>query len=135
MTVMADETHQAAGRLQIANAGASAAANSALPWRAFSDAPGVEYKVLRRHATAGGLTLLLRFAPGADYPAHGHPAGEEYLILEGSLEDGGRTYRAGDYVYHPPGSAHRPASPEGSTLLVLLPAAIERVQPLARGAA
>jgi quercetin dioxygenase-like cupin family protein len=123
MTAMADETHPAAGRLQVALPVASAA----IPWRAFADAPGVEYKVLRRHATAGGLTLLLRFAPGADYPAHRHPAGEEYFVLEGSLEDGGRTYRTGDYVYYPPGSAHRPASREGSTLLVLLPAAIERI--------
>ena len=120
MTGMADATGPAAaGFLHIAA--------SAVPWRPFPDAPGVDYKVLRRHATTGGLTLLLRFAPGAAYPAHRHPAGEEYLVLTGSLEDGGRTYRAGDYVYHPPGSAHRPASREGATLLVLLPAGIERV--------
>ena len=116
---MTDATGPAAGRLHIAA--------DAVPWRPFADATGVEYKVLRRHASAGGLTLLLRFAPGAAYHAHRHPAGEEYLVLTGSLEDGGRTYRAGDYVYHPPGSAHRPASREGATLLVLLPAAIERV--------
>ena len=116
---MADPTGPAAGILHIAA--------DAIHWRPFPDAPGVDYKVLRRHATAGGLTLLLRLAPGAAYPAHRHPAGEEYLVLTGSLEDGGRTYHAGDYVYYPPGSAHRPASREGSTLLVLLPAAIERV--------
>ena len=116
---MVDETRPAAGLPQVAS--------TAIPWRAFPDAPGVEYKVLRRHATGGGLTLLLRFAPGANYPAHRHPGGEEYFILEGSLEDGGLTYSAGDYVYYPPGSAHRPASREGSILLVLLPAAIEPV--------
>jgi len=109
----------AASRLHIAT--------DAIPWRAFTDATGVEYKVLRRHAGAGGLTLLLRFAPGTSYHAHRHPAGEEYLVLAGSLEDGGRTYGAGDYVYYPPGSAHLPASREGATLLVLLPAAIERL--------
>jgi quercetin dioxygenase-like cupin family protein len=109
----------AARRLHVATTG--------LSWRAFPDAPGVEYKVLRRHADAGGLTLLLRFAPGASYHAHRHPAGEEYLVLAGALEDGDRTYGAGDYVYYPPGSAHRPASREGATLLVLLPAAIERL--------
>jgi quercetin dioxygenase-like cupin family protein len=114
-----DEALPAAGAFQITSL--------AVPWRAFPDAEGVEYKVLRRHAAAGGLTLLLRFAPGADYPAHRHPAGEEYFVLEGSLEDGARTYRAGDYVYYPPGSAHHPASREGSTLLVVLPAAVERL--------
>lgn len=114
----AEGAERAAGPLRIAT--------DSIPWRPFPDAPLVEYKVLRRHATGGGLTLLLRFAPGAVYHAHRHPAGEEYLVLTGSLEDGGRTYHAGDYVYYPPGSAHRPASREGATLLVLLPAAIER---------
>jgi len=99
-----------------------------LEWRTFPEAEGVEYKLLRRHPEAGGSTLLLRFAPGADYPAHRHPAGEEYFVLSGSLDDGGTTYRSGDYIYYPPGSVHRPASREGCTLLVVLPA---RVEPLA----
>lgn len=96
-----------------------------LEWRSFPEAQGVDYKVLRRHPEAGGSTLLLRFAPGADYPAHRHPAGEEYFVLSGSLDDGGSIYRAGDYIYYPPGSAHRPASREGCTLLVVLPAQVE----------
>jgi quercetin dioxygenase-like cupin family protein len=99
-----------------------------LEWRTFPEAAGVDYKLLRRHPEAGGSTLLLRFAPGADYPTHRHPAGEEYFILSGSLEDGGTTYGAGDYIYYPPGSVHRPSSREGCTLLVVLPA---RVEPLA----
>jgi anti-sigma factor ChrR (cupin superfamily) len=94
-------------------------------WREFPEATGVEYKVLRRHPEHGGSTLLLRFAPGADYPAHRHPAGEEYFVLEGTLADQGGTYRAGDYLYYPPGSIHRPTSPDGCTVLVLLPARVE----------
>jgi anti-sigma factor ChrR (cupin superfamily) len=98
-----------------------------IPWRSFPDVSGVDYKVLRRHPEGGGLTLLLRFAPGADYAAHRHPGGEEYLVLSGTLADGGHTYESGDYVYYPPGSAHRPASRDGCVVLVLLPAAIERI--------
>jgi anti-sigma factor ChrR (cupin superfamily) len=96
-------------------------------WREFPDAPGVEYQVLRHHAERGGISLLLRFAPGAQYPAHRHPEGEEYFVLDGVLEDGGREYGPATFVYQPPGSAHRPRSPSGCTLLVHLPAAIERL--------
>ena len=97
------------------------------PWRAFPDAPGVHYKVLRHHAERRGITLLLQFDPGAVYPTHRHPEGEEYFVLEGSVQDGAHSYGAHTFVYHPPGSAHRPASANGCTLLVNLPAPIERL--------
>lgn len=95
-------------------------------WREFEEAPGVRYKVLRHHEGRRGITLLLRFDAGAHYPAHRHPEGEEYYVLEGALRDGGHTYGAHTYVYQPPGSVHRPASPSGCVLLVHLPAHIER---------
>jgi len=96
----------------------------ATPWKTFPDTR-VDYRVLRRHAgTAGGITLLLRFAPGADYAAHEHPGGEEYYVLEGTLRDGGRDWPAGSYVWHPPGSVHRPSSREGCVVFVHLPAAV-----------
>lgn len=100
---------------------------STLAWRDFDAAPGVRYKVLRHHAGRRGITLLLQFAPGASYPAHRHPEGEEYFVLEGSLEDAGRSYGAQSYVYHPPGSVHRPSSRAGCVLLVSLPSHVERV--------
>jgi len=96
-------------------------------WRAFEDAPGVRYKVLRHHPDRRGITLLLQFEPGAHYPTHRHPEGEEYYVLEGTLVDGAREYGAQTYVYQPPGSVHRPASRTGCTLLVILPAHIERI--------
>ena len=96
-------------------------------WKTFAEAPGVRYKVLRHHAGRRGITLLLQFDAGAVYPAHRHPDGEEYFVLEGNVQDGGRSYGAHTYVYHPPGSTHQPASPSGCTLFVVLPAAIERL--------
>ena len=97
------------------NRGASLFLDAAeLPWR---DSPyaGVRWK-------------KLRFEPRAAYGAHRHPAGEEYLVLEGSLEDGAQTYGAGSYVYHPPGSSHKPSSSEGCLLFVSLPRPIEDLQ-------
>ena len=95
-----------------------------LEWREFKDAPGVSYKTLRKHA-GGGLTILLKFEPGARYHTHRHPGGEEYFILEGELDDLGKTWPTGSYIYHPPKSTHRPSSKTGCVVLVVLPQAIE----------
>src|SRR6185503_15449895 len=97
---------------------------ASLPWR---DTPcaGVRWKKLRFDAATGESAVLLEFAPGATYDAHRHPLGEDYLVLEGSLEDGGKSYGAMTYVHHPAGSAHKPSSKEGCVLFVLLRAPIE----------
>ncbi len=103
--------------------------SEALPWR---DTPyaGVHWKKLAFDARpleqgGGASAVLLRFAPGACYGAHRHPRGEQYLVLEGSLQDGGESYGKGSYVWLPPGSAHRPSSQEGCVLFVTLAAPIE----------
>ena len=98
-----------------------------MEWRNFTDTPGVHYKVLRHHEGRKGITLLLKFDAGTDYPTHRHPLGEEYYVLEGSLEESGVTYGAGTFVHHPPGSVHRPSSKHGCVLLITLPAHIESV--------
>jgi quercetin dioxygenase-like cupin family protein len=100
---------------------------SEMPWRPFDDAPGVAFRVLKTHKPGTGVTLMLRFDAGAAYPAHRHPAGEEYYVLAGELTDGARKYGAGTYVYHPPGSIHAPRSGPGAEILVFLPEGIERV--------
>jgi anti-sigma factor ChrR (cupin superfamily) len=60
-----------------------------------------------------GRTSLIRFAPGTQGPKHGHPYGEEVLILEGSLEDEFGTYGKGTWIRNPVGSSHAPFSNEG----------------------
>lgn len=97
-----------------------------LPWR-NTPYEGVRWKKLRFDAETGRSAVLLRFDPGTSYGAHRHPGGEEYYVLEGSLEDGGGTWSAGTYVHHPPGSVHRPSSRQGCLLLVVLPQPIEPV--------
>lgn len=95
-----------------------------LPWR---DTPcaGVQWKKLHFDAATGESAVLLRFAPGASYDAHRHPLGEQYLVLEGTLDDGGRSYGPLTYVRHAAGSSHRPHSKEGALVFVLLPRPIE----------
>lgn len=96
----------------------------ALPWRATPCA-GVEWKKLYFDAASGESAVLLKFAPGAVYDAHRHPQGEQYLVLEGDLEDGGRRYGAMTYVRHAPDSAHAPRSTNGALVFVTLQQPIE----------
>lgn len=100
---------------------------AALAWRE-SPWPGVRWKKLFFDPESGESAVLLSFAPGASYGAHRHPAGEQYLVLEGELEDGGARYGRGAYVRHPAGSAHKPASRTGCLLFVTLPRPIEELE-------
>ncbi len=97
-----------------------------IPWRA-SPHSGVEWKKLHFDPATGESAVLLRFAPGASYGAHIHPGGEEYLVLEGELEDGGKSRGPGTYVRHPPGSRHCPRSATGCVVFVRLPRPIEEL--------
>ena len=98
-----------------------------MPWRPFAEAPGVGFRVLKTNRPGTGVTLMLRFEPGSQYPAHRHPSGEEYWVVEGRLEDGPRSYGAGTYVWHPPGSVHAPRSRDGAVVLIVLPEGIELI--------
>jgi anti-sigma factor ChrR (cupin superfamily) len=97
-----------------------------LPWRE-TPYSGVLWKKLYFEPESGHSAVLLKFEAGASYGAHLHPEGEEYLVLEGTLDDGGRTYGPGTYVHHPPGSVHAPTSEDGCLLFVRLPRPIEMV--------
>lgn len=66
------------------------------------DTRGISVKVLRMDLTTGRApNFLLRFEPGANYPYHNHPAGEELFVLSGSCLIEGTMLEAGDYhIYH-----------------------------------
>lgn len=74
--------------------------------------------VMPLHAFGSEQVALVRWAPGTGFQPHGHPGGEEILVLEGVLEDGEGTYRQGTWLRNPPGSQHRPWSRTGCTILV-----------------
>lgn len=91
-----------------------------LPWLP-SPMPGVERRMLERVAAESGrATSLVRYAPGTSFPMHGHPRGEEILVLSGTFSDGSGDYPGGSYLRNPPGSQHAPFSTEGCVLFVKL---------------
>jgi anti-sigma factor ChrR (cupin superfamily) len=94
------------------------------PWRE-TPYEGVSFKKLHFDRETRRSAVLVKFEPGSAYGAHRHPAGEEYYVLEGTLQDGGRSWGAGSYVLHPPGSAHRPTSKEGCVVFISLPEPVE----------
>jgi anti-sigma factor ChrR (cupin superfamily) len=90
-----------------------------LPWEP-SPAPGVERRYLVRDEALGLVTSVVRYAPGASFPAHAHPGGEEIFVLEGTFADEHGVYPAGTYLRNPPGSRHHPYSPDGCVIFVKL---------------
>jgi quercetin dioxygenase-like cupin family protein len=87
--------------------------------------PGVWVRPLRRNAETGESTALVRFDPGARFPAHNHPAGEEVFVLEGDVLIGPDRLTAGDYLYTPPDGKHAASSQGGCIFLVTLPKPVE----------
>ena len=69
---------------------------------------------------AGQVTSIVRYAPGAQFPAHDHPDGEEILVLEGTFSDEHGDWPAGTYLLNPEGFRHAPFSKEGCLLFVKL---------------
>lgn len=89
---------------------------------------GIFAKVLRFDETAQRPpTFLLKFEPGASYPNHNHPAGEEIFVLEGEVRFGPDQLNAGDYLYTAPGNTHSAFSKTGCVMLFVVP---EKVQVL-----
>ncbi len=80
-------------------------------------APGVQLKVL--HDDGRTRSFLLRMAPGARLPAHGHAAEEACVVLEGSAQLGDIEVRAGDFHLALPGSVHGELTSRTGALLFL----------------
>jgi len=74
--------------------------------------------MLPLHAHGRERVRLARYAPGAKYPHHDHPDGEEILVLDGMLIDEHGTYGPGSWHRSPPGSEHAPWSKDGCLLYV-----------------
>lgn len=86
-----------------------------------SPLPGVTRRMLDRVGDeVARATSIVRYAAGSRFDAHGHPGGEEILVLDGVFSDEHGDYPAGTYLRNPPGSRHAPFSVEGCTLFVKL---------------
>lgn len=83
-------------------------------------------KVLRKRfhlageAESGQVTSLVKYLPGSTFPAHGHPEGEEILVLEGVFTDDQGDWPKGAWLLNPEGFSHAPSSAGGCLLFVKL---------------
>ena len=67
-------------------------------------APGIECKLLATDGERHRVSMLVRLAPGARYPAHTHDDVEELHLLAGELWIDERKLLPGDYNYGAPGA-------------------------------
>ncbi len=84
-----------------------------------SPAEGVSRLPLERVAAESGhTTSFVEFKPGANFPEHTHPNGEEILVLEGVFSDEHGEYPKGSWVRSPHMSQHFPYVEEETLILV-----------------
>ena len=87
------------------------------PWEKI--APLIEKKVLQFDENKGTESYLLRVEAGAEAPSHRHGQDELCIMLEGEIQYGDFTLRAGDYHFAPKGSVHGSAhSVQGALLFI-----------------
>ena len=83
-------------------------------------ATGIECKLLAADRERHRVSMLVRLAPGASYPAHVHAGVEELHLLDGELWIDERKLIPGDYNYGAPGSSdHRVWSESGCTCVLV----------------
>ena len=70
-------------------------------------------------------TILLKFEPGASYPYHNHPGGEEIFVLNGEAIIANETLSEGDYLYTPVNFKHSVTTKTGCILLFVIPEEVE----------
>jgi anti-sigma factor ChrR (cupin superfamily) len=68
-------------------------------------APGIACKLLATDTERDRVSMLVRLAPGADYPAHRHSGVEELHLLHGELVIDDKKLFPGDYYRAQAGSA------------------------------
>jgi hypothetical protein len=68
-------------------------------------APGISCKLLATDTESDRVSMLVRLAPGVDYPPHSHAGVEELHLLHGELMINDRKLYPGDYNRAEPGTA------------------------------
>lgn len=68
-------------------------------------APGIHCKLLASNRAQNRVSMLVRLAPGVEYPPHTHAGTEELHLLHGELWIDDRKLYPGDYNRAEPGTA------------------------------
>jgi anti-sigma factor ChrR (cupin superfamily) len=83
-------------------------------------APGISCKLLATDTDDHRVSMLVRLAPGVDYPPHRHAGVEELHLLQGQLLINERTLSPGDYSRSEPGTADKRVWSETGCMCVLI---------------
>jgi anti-sigma factor ChrR (cupin superfamily) len=83
-------------------------------------APGISCKLLSTDADRNRVSMLVRLAPGTEYPPHRHAGVEELHLLDGELMIGERKLYPGDYNRAEAGTVDRRVWSETGCTCVLL---------------
>ena len=82
---------------------------------------GVDRRMLDRiGAEVARATSIVRYAKGSAFAQHTHSGGEEFIVLDGVIQDEHGDYPTGTYVRNPVGTHHVPSSEPGCTIFVKL---------------
>ena len=93
---------------------------AAMDWQA-SPSPTVWRKRLDLvNGEFSRVTSVVRYDPNSSFHAHGHPQGEEILVLDGVFSDEHGDYPAGTFLLNPAGFHHAPFSRQGCIIFVKL---------------
>ena len=83
-------------------------------------APGIFCKLLATDAQRQRVSMLVRLAPGTDYPPHTHAGVEELHLLDGELWIDERKLQPGDYNRAEPGTGDKRVWSETGCTCVLI---------------
>ncbi len=90
-------------------------------------APGIFCRILSQDDECKRVSMLVRLAPGADYPPHTHAGVEELHLLDGELWIDERKLRPGDYNRAEPGTSDRRVWSETGCTCVLITSTGDRL--------
>ena len=91
-------------------------------------APGISCKLLATDSERDRVSMLVRLAPGTDYPPHSHAGVEELHLLEGELMIDDRKLHPGDYNRAEPGTADARVWSETGCTCVLITSTLDELR-------
>ena len=95
-------------------------------WREV--APGISCKMLATDTERDRVSMLVRLAPGVEYPPHSHAGVEELHLLYGELWINDRKLCAGDYNRAEPGTSDARVWSETGCTCVLMTSTRDRIR-------
>ena len=89
-----------------------------LPWQDARQRPGAAMKLLSEDTGTGAFSAVMRFPSGWSASASTLGADEEFFVLNGALEHGGRRYGPDSYAFWPAGFARGVVSAPGGAAVL-----------------